>query len=85
MESSQGQGQWAQAFRVLLFNATGERRRAECMLEPLSHLDFDLALFCTNVSRLPRGAVSDNTNRTVTFEAIRWVRVDQILMEYVEF
>ena len=45
------------------------------MLEPLSHLDFDLALFCTNVSRLPRGAVSDNTNRTVTFEAIRWVQV----------
>ena len=70
--SPQGEGQWAQAFRVLLFNATGERRRAECMLEPLSHLDFDLALFCTNVSRLPRGAVSDNTNRTVTFEAIRW-------------
>ena len=58
------------AFKVLLFNATGERRRAECMLEPLSHLDFDLALFCTNVSRLPKGAVSDNTNRTVTFEAI---------------
>ena len=40
------------------------------MLELLSHLDFDLALFCTDVSRLPKGAVSDNTNRTVTFEAI---------------
>ena len=44
------------------------------MLEPLSHLDFDLAIFCTNTSRLPRGAVSDNTNRTVTFEAIRQVQ-----------
>merc|ERR1719490_299424 len=65
----QSQGR-QQAFKVLLFNATGERRRAECMLEPLSHLDLDLALFCTNTSRLPRGAVSDNTNRTVTFEAI---------------
>ena len=47
------------------------------MLEPLSHLDFDLAVFCTNTSRLPRGAVSDNTNRTVTFEAIRQVEIEQ--------
>ena len=48
------------------------------MLEPLSHLDFDLAIFCTNTSRLPRGAVSDNTNRTVTFEAIRQVQIERL-------
>jgi folylpolyglutamate synthase len=56
-------------FRVLLFNATMDRR-SERMLRPLSLLGFDLAVFCTNISRLPGNAVSDNTNRTITLEGM---------------
>jgi len=36
-------------FRVLLFNATGDRN-IQTLLKPLIHLDMDLVVFCTNLS-----------------------------------
>lgn len=53
------------AFRVLVFNTTGDRDVAS-LLQPLASLDLDLAVFCTNLSS-SRGR-RDQENFTTTSE-----------------
>jgi folylpolyglutamate synthase len=46
--------------RVLIFNSTGDRK-AEVLLAPLLIFNFDLAIFCTNVTK-QEDLGADNTN-----------------------
>lgn len=52
-------------YKILMFNVYDERKGDEIMM-PLVNLDFDMVVFCTNFSRRPEEAVSDNINFTAT-------------------
>ena len=57
-------------FRVLIFNTTGDRE-VRCLLTPLSSLDFDLVIFCTNTSSCSDSADQQNYNSNYKIQLSR--------------
>jgi len=57
-------------FRVLVFNTTGDRD-VRTILTPLSSLDIDLVIFCTNISRQSDSVDSQNFNSNFQIQLSR--------------
>ena len=58
------------ARRVLIFNTTGDRE-VRCLLSPLSGLQLDLVIFCTNISRQSHSVDQQNFNTNYQIQLAR--------------